>query len=80
MTHYAKLAATGFRVLAVTGFLFTLPGLFMMFRMSGMAGMGTAGFGQSVNWMFVGLSHPLFAVILFFVAKPLGNLVGRGLD
>jgi hypothetical protein len=77
MTHYARLAALSFRFLAVVALLYTLPGLFMGF---GMTRMMNVPQGMPV-WAVAGaFLYPIMAVILFLVARPLGNLVARGLE
>lgn len=77
MTHYARLAALSFRFLAVVALLYTLPGLFMGFGMTRMMN----GPQEMPVWAVAGaFFYPIMAVILFLVARPLGNLVARGLE
>jgi hypothetical protein len=77
MTHYARLAALSFRFLAVVALLYTLPALFMGF---GMTRMMNGPQGVPV-WAVAGaFLYPIMAVLLFLVARPLGNLVARGLE
>jgi hypothetical protein len=77
MTHYAKLAALGFRLMAVLGLFSSLPGLAMMARIAREPGMD----GHMQIWPIAGyLVIPIMAVILFLVARPLGIFVAQGLE
>lgn len=76
MSHYAKLAALGFRCLGVAILFYTLPALLMAFGFTGMTGLGR----QMPMMAFVGLFHPILAVILIVAARPLGSLAARGIE
>lgn len=77
MTHYARLAALSFRFLAVVALLYTLPGLIMGFGVTRMMN----GPQETPVWAVAGaFLYPIIALILFLVARPLGNLVARGLE
>jgi len=77
MSHYAKLAALGFRLLAVAGLFYGLPGLVMAARIAREPGMD----GHMQIWPIAGiLLFPTMAVILFLFARSLGIFVAQGLE
>ncbi len=77
MSHYAKLAALGFRWVAVAGLLYSLPGMVMMLRVTTMPGIEQ----KMQLWTLVSVFlFPVVAVILFLIARPLGTFVAQGLE
>lgn len=77
MTHYARLAALGFRFLAVVVLFYSVAGIFMVLGVTRATGFG----GQMPMWPLASVFlHPILAVILFLVARPLGEFVARGLE
>jgi hypothetical protein len=77
MTHYAKLAAIGFRLVAVAGFLYFLPGLITVLRVARMTDFSH----QMPVLMIVSVFlHPVIAAMLFFCSRPLGNFVAQGFE
>jgi hypothetical protein len=75
MSHYAKLAALAFRWLGVAILFYALPAL-VAFASSGMFHMSR----QMPMMAFIGLLHPILAVILIIAARPLGELTARGIE
>jgi hypothetical protein len=77
MNHYAKLAAIGFRSLAIVVLFYSAAGLFIVFGVTRATGMTH----QMPMWPMASvLIHPILAVILFVAARPLGEFVARGLE
>ena len=68
MNHYAKLATTLVRLVAVAFFLTALLSLLVLGI--GAWGMGMAGFGV----------YAVLAILLWLASKPIGRLVGGDLD
>jgi hypothetical protein len=77
MTHYAKMATFGFRFLAVAALLHSIPGLVAIMSIGGMA---NAGLHMPMWPLASVLLYPIVAVIVFVFARPLGELVARGLE
>lgn len=77
MSHYAKLAALGFRFTALAGLIYALPSLLMMARVAWQPGMN----GTMQLWsLTILLLFPGIAVILFMVVPRLGAFVARGIE
>ena len=76
MTHYAKLAAIGFRLLAVVQLFEFLPGLLTVIRFA-RPGVGPA---MPISIFAAVLIHPILAGVLFFFARPLGEFVAQGFE
>jgi hypothetical protein len=77
MSHYARLAAIGIRFLAIAALLYWAPTLLMGLSVTRMNGVSEGMPSWALAWT---LLYPILAVILFLVARPLGNLVARGLE
>ena len=77
MTHYAKLAAIAFRLVAVVGLIYFLPSLLMIIRISRMGPMGRDMPMIAFAGVFI---HPILAGLVFYFARPLGKFVAQGFD
>jgi len=77
MSHYAKLAALGFRFIAMAGLLYSLPSVVMMARFVREPGMN----GGMQLWAIAAmLIFPILAVVLYLVARPLGVFIAKGIE
>ena len=77
MSHYAKLAALGFRFVALAALLYSLPGLAMAARVAHEPGMD--GQMQLLAIVMI-LLFPVIAIVLFLAARPLGAFTARGIE
>lgn len=77
MSHYAKLAALAFRFLGIGILFYSLPMLLMM----PVAFRSMPPMGRDMPLLaFAGFLFPILAVIVILAARPLGELVARGIE
>jgi len=75
MTHFAKLAAIGFRMIGIAGLFYCLLSLIETLHVSRMLSYDMSWWGLVSVSLF-----PVAAMLLYFLARPLGEFVAQGFE